>query len=100
MISHFSQQYYFSSFFACNKKVNQIIIVELKNKVKFVSLGEEWLSGLACQLIPSSMLKVAGSNPPTSILKLVFSNYQSVCFGLELTWSFGCIVCTKYCSDN
>ena len=39
-----------------------------------------WLSGLACELIANSMFKVKGLNPDTSILKLVFSNFQSVCF--------------------
>ena len=30
------------------------------------------------------MLRAESSNPPVSVLKLVFSNFQSVCFGLEL----------------
>ena len=51
-----------------------------------------WLSGLACQSSANSMLKVEGSNPAAFILKLVFSNIQSVCFGQELTSSFGCVV--------
>ena len=70
------------------------------SKQMVMSTEPWWLSGLACQSIANSMLKVEGSNPGASILKLVFSNFQSVCSGLELTSSFGCIVCTKYCTDN
>ena len=29
-----------------------------------------------------------------------FFQFLSVCFGLELTSSLGCIICAKYCTDN
>ena len=67
----------------------------------FINFVKQWWpSGLASQSIANSILKVEGTNPPTSIMKLVFTNSQTVCFGIELTSSFGCVICTKYWRDN
>ena len=50
-------------------------IIHLKAKLFYLT-EPWWLSGLSSQSIANSMLKVEGSNPPASIVKLVFSEFS------------------------